>query len=107
LLPDRVNDRGETPADRMIEHFEDFARRRDPGQQEATLDTCSDILSSGGYVTHMALDGRHNPNTYHYLYYGWHDHLFEDYSIRLVWQLVEKEKIEGGFFYPGFRDSGG
>lgn len=59
-------------------------------------------------MTHMALDWRHDPNTYHGSYYGFgHDHLVEDYSIRLVWQLVDKEKIEGGVFYPGSRNSGG
>jgi hypothetical protein len=83
LLPDRVNDGGETPADRMIEHFEDYDRRRDPGQQQATLDICSDILSSGGYMTHMALNWRHHPNIFDPFYYmfGQHHHLAEDYSI--------------------------
>jgi hypothetical protein len=86
----------------MIEHFDDYDRRRDPGQQQVTLDICSDILSLGGYMTHMALDWRHHPNTIDSFYYmfGQHDHLSEDYSIRLVWRLVEGEKIEGRGFRP-------
>jgi hypothetical protein len=59
-------------------------------------------------MTHMALNWRHHPNILDSFYYmfGQHHLLAEDYSIRLLWRLVEREKIEGRDFHPGSRDSG-
>jgi hypothetical protein len=85
----------------MIKKFDIYGRRRDPGQQQATLDICSDILSSGGYMTHTAFDWRHHLNMYNLVYcLGGHDHLWEDHSIKLVWRLGGNEGIEGRVFYP-------
>ncbi|KAG2002892.1 hypothetical protein GB937_009428 [Aspergillus fischeri] len=57
LLPHHANDCGETPADQMLLKFDIYGRRRDPGQQQATLDICSDILSSGDYWRTWPLTG--------------------------------------------------
>lgn len=76
FLPDRINDKGETPADRMVRFFDLFPRKRDLSQQRDTLDICSDLLSSGGHMTQMALDSRH----YH--------------SIPLFWKLADEEGID-------------
>lgn len=100
LSPNRVNDLGETPADRMIERFEVFYGRRDLRQQHATVDICSDLLNSGGYMTHMALDRRHRPNCFNPWYYmDGIVHFFEDFSIRLIWQLADKKGIQGRPFF--------
>ncbi|KAH8704770.1 hypothetical protein BGW36DRAFT_421364 [Talaromyces proteolyticus] len=105
LLPDHVNDRGETPADRMIQRFEIFPRKRDLNHQQATIDICSDFLGSGGHMTHLALNWRHHQNCIDFNYYSafyrdpsgeknWREYLFEDHSIPLLWKLAEKEGID-------------
>jgi hypothetical protein len=109
LLPDRVNDLGETPADRIIQRFENFPRKRGLNQQQDSIDICTDFLSSGGHMTHMALNWRHHLNWINFSYYAphysdpsyqkiWRDYLFEDHSIPLVWKLAEKEGINGKCF---------
>ncbi|KAL4996587.1 hypothetical protein BDV10DRAFT_108566 [Aspergillus recurvatus] len=92
--PNQVNDNGETPADLMVRHFDN---RR---QQQATLEICSDLLNSGGYMTHRALDWRHQPNLFFIAYHlmrgdlRWNDTLWRDYSIPLIWNLSDKKELQ-------------
>ncbi|KAL4862656.1 hypothetical protein BDV12DRAFT_190252 [Aspergillus spectabilis] len=68
--------------------------------QQATLDICSDLLNSGGYMTHQALDWRHHPNVFNPAYYmnrcdgRQNDTLWQDYSIRLVWKLCDEKELQ-------------
>jgi hypothetical protein len=94
-LPDRVNDIGETPADNLIQYFHGFM---DSYQQQATIEICSDLLLEGGYVTHRALDSRHRPGVFNVMYHCDGIDIFnlvEDYSIRLLWQLTDKNGLQG------------
>ncbi|KAE8387036.1 hypothetical protein BDV23DRAFT_174975 [Aspergillus alliaceus] len=84
LLPDHVNNDDETPAD----------------IQQVTVDICSDLLNSGGYMTHQALDWRHHPNVFN-VGYHWNrcngrqnDHLWEYYSIRLILKLADEKDLQ-------------
>ncbi|KAE8387079.1 hypothetical protein BDV23DRAFT_196003, partial [Aspergillus alliaceus] len=94
LLPDRVNDQGETPADIMIQYY------RSRHQEQPTLDICSDLLNAGGHMTHQALDWRHHPNVFNPCYYMTRfdgrqdDTMWDDYSIQLVWTLRDKKEIQ-------------
>jgi hypothetical protein len=92
-LPDRVNDGGETPADNLIQYFRGFM---DSYQQQATIEICSDLLHEGGYMTHRALDWRHHPGVFDVIHhYDGIENLFEDYSIRLLWQLADRKGLQG------------
>jgi hypothetical protein len=117
FLPDRVNDYGETPADRIIALFEEFPTKRDLNQQQDTIDICSDFLSSGGHLTHEALNWRHHLNCINLYNLGpswlnpsnekyWRAYLFEDHSIPLVRKLDEKEVIDGNISLFRPQDSG-
>ncbi|KAF5854992.1 hypothetical protein ETB97_010350, partial [Aspergillus alliaceus] len=94
LLPDRVNNDDETPADIVIRNCDSYR------QQQVTADICSDLLNSGGYMTHQALDWRHHPNVFN-VGYHWNrcdgrqnDHLWEDYSIRLILKLADEKDLQ-------------
>ncbi|KAL4936628.1 hypothetical protein BDV06DRAFT_216533 [Aspergillus oleicola] len=69
-------------------------------QQQATLDICSDLLNAGGYMTHRALDWRHQPNLLFAAYYlrrcdlRWNDTIWRDYSIPLLWNLRDKKELQ-------------
>ncbi|KAL4908565.1 hypothetical protein BDW74DRAFT_188501 [Aspergillus multicolor] len=92
--PNQVNDDGKTPADLMVRHYDNRC------QQQATLEICSDLLNSGGYMTHRALDWRHQPNLFLIEYYmrrcdlRWNDTLWRDYSIPLIWNLRDKKELQ-------------
>jgi hypothetical protein len=63
LSPNQTNSYGATPADLMVYYFDNTC------QQQAALDICSDLLNDGGYMTHGALDWRHQPNLFNAAYY--------------------------------------
>ncbi|KAL4933225.1 uncharacterized protein BDV17DRAFT_298849 [Aspergillus undulatus] len=71
-------------------------------QQQATLDICSDLMNSGGYMTYQALDRRHHPDTIAPRYFkalradGRQDvtALWQDYSVRLVWKLRDEKESQ-------------
>ncbi|KAE8418025.1 hypothetical protein BDV36DRAFT_308977 [Aspergillus pseudocaelatus] len=70
-----------------------------PNNEQPTLDICSDLLNSGGHMTHQALDLRHHPDTFNSYYYmpgndRWIDMIWEDYSIQLVWTLRDKRDLQ-------------
>jgi hypothetical protein len=96
-LSARLNDNGETPADKMINHFDVYDSYRKSQQRQGTIDICSDLLNARGFMTHMALDWRHHPTYFNPSYYmsgrdgRMNDHIFEDNSIRLIWQISDKE----------------
>jgi hypothetical protein len=58
LSPNRPNDRDQTPADSMIDHF--GHEGGDMNKQQLTIDICSDLLKAGGYMTREALNWRHS-----------------------------------------------
>ncbi|KAL4780605.1 hypothetical protein BJX76DRAFT_350807 [Aspergillus varians] len=73
---------------------------KDCCQQQATLDICSDLLNAGGYMTHRALDWRHQPKSFFPQYYltrgdlRWNDSLWRDSSIPLIWNLRDKKELQ-------------
>lgn len=103
LLADRANDRGQTPADNMIELFDLPDGYRCARERQGTIDICSDLLNSGGFMTHMALDCRHQPFWYDPFYHynrgdgRMNNHIFEDNSIRLIWQIADEKDVQGWF----------
>lgn len=100
-LSTRLNDQGETPTDRMIERFDVYHGYRESRQQQGTVDICSDLLNARGFMTHMALDWRHRPTWYNPLYDmirgdgRMNNHIFEDNSIRLIWQISDEKETQG------------
>lgn len=82
-----------TPADKITICFDG---RIAPHQQQTAIETCSDLLHSGGYITPMALGRRHYPTGARQRYYrNW---MFSvDYSVRFLWQLADKEGFQGSF----------
>lgn len=101
-LADRANDRGQTPADNMIEWFDVPANYRGARERQGTIDICSDLLNSGGFMTHMGLNFRHRPICVDPFYhfdrgYGCMNdyNFFEDSSIRLIWQIADEKEVQG------------
>ena len=100
-LSTRLNDKGESPADKMIIHFDLYDSYRESRQRQGTIDICSDLLNARGFMTHMALDWRHHPTWYNPFYDmrgrdgRMNDHIFEDNSIRLIWQISDEKETQG------------
>lgn len=100
-LPTRINDQGETPADRMIERFDLFDGYRELRQRQGTVDICSDLLNARGFMTHMALDWRHRPTWFNPHYDmdrvdgRMSNHIFEDNTFRLIWQISDEKETQG------------
>ncbi|KAJ5098839.1 hypothetical protein N7532_005840 [Penicillium argentinense] len=98
ISPDRTNDRGETPADSMIQRFN--SRLSDLDKHQVTVDICSDLLKAGGYMTRSALDWRHQENWFNPAYYGFrgdgrrNDNLFEDFTFRLIWKIADEKGLQ-------------
>jgi hypothetical protein len=100
-LSTRLNDNGETPADKMIKHFDVYYCHRESRQRQGTIDICSDLLNARGFMKHMALDWRHHQNYFNPLYDmsgrdgRMSDHISEDNSIRLIWQISDEKATQG------------
>ncbi|KAA8647780.1 uncharacterized protein ATNIH1004_006481 [Aspergillus tanneri] len=84
----------------MIGYFEVFGGHKDSRQRQGTIDICCDLLNSGGFMTVMALDSRHIPNFFDLSYHlcrgdgRMNDHIYEDYSIQLIWQLADEKEVQ-------------
>ncbi|KAL3461881.1 hypothetical protein BJX64DRAFT_259906 [Aspergillus heterothallicus] len=94
LSPNQTNSYGETPADLVVYYFWNNT------QQQATLDLCSDLLNDGGYMTHHALDWRHQPNVLNPAYHlsrcdlRWNNTLWRDYTVPLLWSLCDRDELQ-------------
>lgn len=98
LLPNRINDRGETPIDMIIEYSSNCqCRRRTFDGNDATVQICSDLLSAGGFMTYKAFNRRYHPQ---HILKGAFMHMFGDQTARLIWLLSDKNDIHGKSVVP-------
>jgi hypothetical protein len=100
-LSTRLNDDGETPADKMIINFDVYCSYRESRQRQGTIDICSDLLNARGFMTHRALNWRHHSPSFDPFYgmiggdFHMDDYIYEDHSIRLIWQISDEKETQG------------